>query len=431
MSWRPGKGRRMMAAVGAAAVLLCACGEKETVPEEEPEVPIVFQEQEYFSDTTLLSLVGEADSSELRGVLTALPELDTVEWQDCPLTAAQELELRREFPELTFVWDVPLSGERFPCGSKELSVGDPGEDFSALADTLPLFDGLESVTCEGWAPTAQQAAVLRKNCPDTDFLYTVELFGQSLDTMAEEIDLSGILMEDSLEIETALVHFPHLSQVIMCECGLNNETMDALNQKYEDIRFVWLVNVFGHALRTDATYFIQYNLPPCYLEGSRAKNLHYCTDLIALDLGHTGLLDWELDFLPYMPHLQYLILADCPITDISDMALLPELTYFEAFKCPIGDYSPLLNCPALTDLNICYNFDMNDEDADVLMQMPQLQRLWMYGARISREKIDELIAALPECNVQYVAGPESTGGGWRDHDHYRAMRDAVHMPYMW
>lgn len=419
-------------AAAAALFFLCGCaGKEEEAPEEEEIIPIVFQEREYLPDAASLSVDGEADPDELRAVLEALPEVKSIVWEDCSLTADEQLALREEYPGADFRWSVSVNGERFSTDEEELTVSDPGEEFPALADALSLFGDLRSVVCEGWTPTDEQAAVLRERCPDIDFLYTLDFFGQELDTSVEEIDLSGTPFEDTAALESALVHFPHLGKVVMCECGLDNETMDALNKKYEDIRFVWLVNVFGHGLRTDASYFIQYNLPPCYLEGSRASNLHYCTDLIALDLGHTGLFDWEMDFLPYMPHLQYLILADCHISDISDVALLPELTYFEAFKSPIQDYTPLLSCPLLVDLNICYNNYIDDEDVAVLKQMPQLERLWMYGARISPEGIAELTEALPDTVIQYLPGPESTGGGWRDHDHYRAMRDAFHMRYMW
>lgn len=430
MKRRPRK-RRGMSLAAAVLLLLSGCAAKPEQPEEETEVPVVFQEREYFSDAELLSVEGDADLAELRAVLAALPDIRTVEWVDCPLSADTQLSLRREYPDTLFRWDVSVNGNRFSSSLRELTVSDPGEDFDTLTKSLSLFGELSSVRFVGWAPTNEQAAALRETCPAVEFRYSLELFGLKLDSLAEEIDLSGILFEDTAELEAALVHFPRLGKVVMCECGLKNAVMDELNRKYEDIRFVWLVNVFGHALRTDASYFIQYNLPPCYLEGSRAANLKYCTDLIALDLGHTGLLDWEMDFLPYMPHLQYLILAECQISDISDVALLPELTYFEAFLTPIKDYSPLLECHALTDLNICYNNHISDVDAEVLQQMTQLERLWMYGANISRDKIAALLEALPECNVQYIPGPESTGGGWRDHDHYRAMRDAFHMRYMW
>lgn len=423
--------RRGVGFAAAVMLFLCGCVARGASPEKEAEAPVIFQEQEYYSNDDLLSVEGETDLAELRTVLSALPNIRTVQWSGCSLSSDSQLSLRREYPDTLFRWDVSVNGNRFSSSLRELTVSDPDEDFEMLTKSLSLFDALSSVRFVGWAPTNEQAAALHGSCPAVEFRYSLELFGLELDSSAEEIDLSGIPFEDTSELEAALVHFPHLRKVVMCECGLKNAVMDELNRKYEDIRFVWLVNVFGHALRTDASYFIQYNLPPCYLEGSRAANLKYCTDLIALDLGHTGLLDWEMDFLPYMPHLQYLILAECQISDISDMALLPELTYFEAFLTPIRDYSPLLECHALTDLNICYNDAISDEDLEVLCQMTQLERLWMYGANISRAGTDELLAALPDCNVQYIPGPESTGGGWRDHDHYRAMRDAFQMRYMW
>lgn len=100
------------------------------------------------------------------------------------------------------------------------------------------------------------------------------------------------------------------------------------------------------------------------------------------------------------------------------------------FLNPVRDLSPLLNCPKLTDLNICYMFALPPECSDILKEMTQLERLWFYGQRLGRERLDELMEALPDCDIQYIWGPESTGGGWRQHEHYYAMRDALHMHYM-
>ena len=130
-----------------------------------------------------------------------------------------------------------------------------------------------------------------------------------------------------------------------------------------------------------------------------------------------------------MPHLQYLIIAECHVDDITVVGTLQELTYLEMFLNPCPDLSPLLNCPALTDLNISYDGSLTPDCVDVLKQMTQLERLWFYGQRAG-ERLDELLSSLPDCHIEYAWGPESTDGGWRQHEHYFAMRDALHMYYM-
>ena len=418
--------------------LLCAwfsgCGRAvpAPLPEDTPEPAAVLEGREYGSKTRLISLEGSGVSEkELREVLPLLPGLERLEYPACPFSTETQLALHETFPDVDFIWPVCWADRTVSADSETLELPESTVSWEELKNLLPLFPRLREADLGGRKLTAEELASLWELCPDVDFRCGVELFFRTFDSFAEEIDLSGIPMEDTEEVEAALELFPRLRKVVMCECGLTNETMDALNRKYEDIRFVWLVNVFGCALRTDATGFIQYNLPPCYLEGGRASNLHYCTDLIALDLGHTGLTDEEMDFLPSMPHLQYLILADCHITDISDVALLQELTYFEVFESPVRDFSPLLSCPLLTDLNVSYNACFNEESVEVLRQMTQLERLWMYGTKLSGDELRVLTEALPDCIIQTGPAQSSTGGGWRDHDHYRAMRDALHSRYMW
>lgn len=295
---------------------------------------------------------------------------------------------------------------------------------------LPLFPEATEVALGSARLDTEEITELREHFPDVLFRYEAELFGRSFDSWTEELDLSGLRLKDTAELEESLVHFPKLRKVVMCECGLDNETMDALNRKYEEIRFVWLVNVLGRGVRTDATYFIQYNLPSCRLEGSRAHNLRYCPDMIAVDLGHTGLVNGELDFLAYMPHLKYLIIADSHLTELPEISALKELVYLEAFLSPIKDYTPLLDCPSLTHLNLGYNAYMKDENLEFFRQMTNLEALWLPGARLSSDAVQELKDALPDCEIVtgYIGG--STDGGWRDTDAYRAMRDTVHMPYM-
>ena len=424
----------------AAALLLCAllcgCGGSGTESAEAQDaadIPatVPLGGWDYAPGTHAIFLAGDdVSAEELRAALTALPELRKLEYPHCPYDTGTQLALTADYPEVEFHWPVRWAGQEFHSDDEYLDLQGMEQDMDALLGTLPLFPRLKQVELPGWTVSGAEAAALYATFPDTLFRYETELFGRRFDTAAEEIDLSGVEMEDTGALESALVHFPRLRKVDMCDCGLDNETMDALNRRHEGIEFVWIVQVFCHGIRTDATYYTMYNAERYITPGVGTENFRYCHDMIALDLGHSGASTADLAFLSEMPHLQYLIIAECHVDDITVIGELHELTYLEMFLNPVRDLSPLLNCPKLTDLNICYMFALPPECSDILKEMTQLERLWFYGQRLGRERLDELMEALPDCDIQYIWGPESTGGGWRQHEHYYAMRDALHMHYM-
>ena len=163
---------------------------------------------------------------------------------------------------------------------------------------------------------------------------------------AEEIDLSSMEIESAQWVEERIRDMPQLQKVIMCDCGLGDEEMDALNRRYEDIRFVWTVRMGRISVRTDTNYFAPV-VTGDYVTEIDLGPLKYCTDVVAVDLGHMAVrtCDWARN----MPKLQYLILADTGITDISPLASCENLIFLELFLTAVRDYSPLLSCTRLED----------------------------------------------------------------------------------
>lgn len=385
---------------------------------------------EYAPDTRAIFLAGDDISAEaLRAALAALPALEKLEYPKCGFSPETQLALTADHPEVEFVWPVRWAGTAFESSAEVLEFSGAAPDAAELRRMLPLFPRVREVDLGESTLTAEELCSLRESFPETDFRYTVELLGKTFDSLAEEIDLSTIPLKDTVELEAALPHFQRLRKVDMCECGLDNETMDALNRRHEGIEFVWYVQVFCHEIRTDTTYYSMFNATRYVTPGVGVENFRYCHDMIALDLGHSGANTRDIQFLSEMPHLQYLIIAECHVDDITVVGTLQELTYLEMFLNPCPDLSPLLNCPALTDLNISYDGSLTPDCVDVLKQMTRLERLWFYGQRTG-ERLDELLSSLPDCHIEYAWGPESTDGGWRQHEHYFAMRDALHMYYM-
>jgi len=374
---------------------------------------------------------GAADFDELGARLGFFAGLRSLSVPDDILTAGEQRALAGAFPAVRFHWPVAVDGRLLSSDTTELIL-EPGEalNLAALDEALDLLPALRRVELTGSAvPGADRAAFLDAH-PELEVSWTVELLGETYPWDTPALDFNNVPLADTAEIEAALPYLPRLETVEMCDTGLSNETMDELNRRYENVKFVWRVYFSGYKLRTDAEYFIaaSFGDPPPAINNQHLEILRYCTEMRGLDLGHMYFTD--LSFIQSMPHMTYLILAESSVTDLSPLAGLQELKYLEIFKTGITDLSPLLECPALEDLNICYTWVGADNAMEVLPQMKQLERLWWCNTSLSGAQQAQLQEALPECITFFLRGGESSGGIWRYHDNYYEMRDFFHMYYM-
>ena len=383
------------------------------------------------SRMTWLRLDGKSTSYEtLTQQLNRFPALEKVEVDNVMLSRKEQSMLINQYPHIQFIWTIDISGKRWDNQSQTLTYG-PGDDLDveALREALPFFPHLKTLDLTGCDLTTAAVNDLRRDYPNLNILWEVEFAGQTISCDATEIDFSGTWLGRTDGVEALFQFLPRLERVILCDCGIPNAELDDLNRRYEDIRIVWRVYFANYSVRTDATSFIA----SAYEDGADLFNRHtsvfqYLTDLVALDLGHMFVDD--LSFLQYMPNMQYLILAECPVRDLSYIGQLTKLKYLEIFHTYVRDLSPLLECKNLTDLNISYT-DLTRENAwEVLSQMTWLKRLWYCGPALNSQQQKDLKELLPDCQMFMLPGGEPTGGTWRYHESYYAMRDALGMYYM-
>lgn len=328
---------------------------------------------------------------------------------------------------------VEIGGVIFGTHTPKLVFSGLTVDEKELEEKLGSFPELREADLRGTGIAAETVSALRSRFPQIRFICDVKLLDRLYSSDLEELDLSGIPMEDTAELEKGLPLFPELKKVILCDCGIPDGEMEALGHRHEEIRFVWTVHFSVYSLRTDASYFCASDVPRLgnvapELTGPELEPLRYCTDLEALDLGHMNFRD--LEFLRDMKKLRYLILVQGKFSDIGVLAEMPDLEYVELFNNNrITDLSPLLNCRKLKHLNIGYCYYAGWQ---VLSGMPWLERLWMPHVGISEEELAQLQAALPETEIYApLTDPMgSTGGGWREHPAYYRMRDFFHMDYL-
>ncbi len=369
-------------------------------------------------------------AEELERLVPLLPRLESVDLRRSALGAEETDAFAAAHPELKTIFTVPLWGLEVPGDTEELRLdaGSSG-DAEELAAALGRLRALKKLDLRDCDLTPTQLARVLPVCEGVETDYVIRLYGKVFTADCEEMDLSGTAVDDPGEVEAAAALMPKLKKVVMSDCGVPDEVMDALDRKYENIRFVWTVYFSVYALRTDASFFcaadvpqLNYDAPDLY--DYELYPIRYCRDLIALDLGH--MLITDLSFLYNMPKIQYLILVGGHFKDITPIGSLSELKYLELFQTSPQDISPLLNCKKLEHLNLCYCYGF---DLDPLREMKQLKRLWYVGLGYGRGAW--LAESLPDTQIYCpTADPDgSTGGGWRDDEVYYEMRDAFAMYY--
>ena len=212
--------------------------------------------------------------------------------------------------------------------------------------------------------------------------------------------------------------------------SIPHEDMAAFREEMRSsYKVVWTV-VFTEKFkaRTDAVCFMPSSQNEGRFNEDHVYAMRYFEDLVCIDVGHMKIK--TVDFVTYMPHLKYLILADTSVEDITPLQSCKELVYLELDHCVVRDYTPLLGCTALEDLNLNdYQWKVSIEP---IKQMTWLKNLWV-PTRSYTEKM-ELIEALPNTRVE-IADPATAfvsptqrcpdGTGWRNLKNYYDMRDML------
>ena len=387
------------------------------------EATLMFQGESYAPDTQMLT-VSSLSEDDVKA-LSAFENLSSLDATACAdqamLTAVKQM-----FPELEIRCYVNLSGTAYAWDTAEITLDtiSPAE----AAEALPLLPQLSTLKIT--APAAEDTEALLSFMEQNPHLrvdFDFPVSGIVLNSLAETADFSKQKIDDLDRLESILSKMPNLTTVEMHNCGIDDETMDALNRRHQDIKFIWTITVDGYKLRTDAKWFMPVKMSIFPGDKEMAK-LKYCTDMEAVDIGHIGIIT-NLEWAAYMPNLRFLIFVETSITDLTPLTGLPNLEYLEMFINPIQDISPLATLKNLKHLNLCYV--RCEGDVDVICQMPWLERLWwkVYQNPVSPEDQEKIRAALPDTYVKFNS-TEATSDGWRTHEIYFEMRDFFGMSYM-
>ena len=352
--------------------------------------------------------------------LVFFPELAEVKVLGCE-DYARLKQLQAKYPQWNLTYVFPLGGQEVSYDVKQITA--EAVTLEELEGCLPHLPYLETLELVNPAISAQALLDLREAYPYVDISWEVRIFDLTFGEDTVEADISGNMVEDLEAVEAAFASLPNLEKLIMSDCGIDNETMAAFRERQrENYKVVWTVYLSSLTkCRTDDIYFMPIQQGEYYLLDSHTPNLKYCEDMICIDVGHHAI--HNIDFVAYMPHLKYLIIAHTQVKDISPIVNCQELIYLELDYSPVEDLTPLLEVKSLEDLNLNETYC----DREPLKQMTWLKNLWIPGAGYTL--FTELTEALPDTQVvQNRVSPE--GQSWRNLPNYYAMRDLLGMHYM-
>lgn len=384
----------------------------------------------YSNDTVQLQLKN-ADVPELQEKLPYLPLVRRVHLSGALPTIQQLRDLQSLFPEIRFSWEVDYLGITGDCSTTTLDLSHTTLTHDQMTQLLSWFPLLEQADLRGCTLTEEEILSICAQYPDSFFLWDAQVAGLSFPTDSTVIDISGQPLDNTLEVEAMLPCFPNLETVVMSHCGIDDVTMDDLNQRYEDIRFIWSVQIGDVYVRTDAQFFYPFTFRKDMIVTTEdLYPLRYCTDMVAIDIGHMTTVT-NCDWAAYMPNLKYLILAETAITDLTPLSGLKNLAFLEIFTTNITDYSPLLGCTGLEDLNLGNTYG----DPAPITQMTWLKNLWWSGVHGTVGKpcsnaMAVLTEALPNTRMKFILSTPNAKNGWRQLDNYYAMRDLMGVFYL-
>lgn len=392
---------------------------------------VTIDNQKYRTDITTLDISGHgfSDTKAFIQKLNYLPDLETVIFGDVSIPETEKEMLAAAYPDIKFdvLGTYEIYGKQVLENCEKLDLRDVHLD-SSLCDQLALLPQLKEVDLHDQPLSIEDRIKLTKEFPEVSFGWVVNFEDEEYDSSITELDLSDRkYTEDDLErIKHAVQQFPDLEKVILCNCGLSNDTLTEfqkeLDKEHINVRVVWRVYIGTQwSLRTDAVAFsvLIVNYKHIRMTSDNLYVLKYCPDLLALDLGHQALTD--LSVIPeYLPDLRLLIVADNCVWDLSPLSQLKHLHYLEIFLNRVSDLSPLADLHELVDVNISYN---PISDVTPLLNSPMMQRVWMEATYTGYNGQALLQEAYPDARI-VLFGSGSVDQGWRwGNPRYEQMMD--------
>lgn len=297
------------------------------------------------------------------------------------------------------------------------------EEVDRLISVLPALTSLKtlelgSANAEDPVISWEQVRALEKGLPQATLNYTFSLRGYPFQLSDQILNLNHLVFEDEGELAEQIAScMPNLKVLDMDSCGVSNESMAAIRDRFPNVNVVWRVWIGAdYSTRTDVERLMisnpdrggDLNTP------ESIAGLFYCNKIKYLDMGHNYLMT-DISFIRNMPDLEVLIIAMTAIKDISPLAGCKNLNYLEYQTSAASDLSPLSGLTKLKDLNICYDFALRD--IRPIMNL-DLDRLYIGClSPVPPEQIAQYRQLHPNCIVNDTT-EDPTEESWRYGDIY-------------
>ena len=341
---------------------------------------------------------------------------------------------------------TPTYDLNFSIGEQQISASMTSLDLSQataeevdrLISVLPALTSLNTLelgTADGENPVIswEQVRALEEGLPQATLNYTFSIRGYLFHLSDQILNLNHLVFEDEGALAEQIAScMPNLKVLDMDSCGVSNESMAAIRERFPNVNVVWRVWIGAdYSTRTDVERLMisnpdrggDLNTP------ESIAGLFYCNKVKYLDMGHNYLMT-DISFIRNMPDLEVLIIAMTAIKDISPLAGCKNLNYLEYQTSAASDLSPLSGLTKLKDLNICYDFALRD--IRPIMNL-ELDRLYIGClSPVPPEQIAQYRQLHPNCIVNDTTedpteeswryGDIHHNGGWEAAPRYEKLR---------
>ena len=376
----------------------------------------------YPSDVSQLTV--ENADADVQPLFAALKNLIRLDLTACDVSDDTFRSLSKSLPECLIVINVELCGRQYRTDDTAVVLN--GEITQADADRVGFFRNLKTLDARNCTSTELVDKIIADH-PDVKLNEPIDFLGVTVGIFDETVDLRG--HKYSLEsVRTALAEIvpkmPFLRKIDMCGCGLSNSEMEQLCGEYPDIKFVWILH-FGHwKLRTDAVAFsaLNSNDQEFYTQAHYAPIFKYCTDLRALDLGHSLITD--ISAISSLKKLRAVILTDNKITDISAFAELKDLEFIEMnVSNRVKSVEPLRNLENLRFVNLWGSMEITD--LSPLYNHDKLE-IAILERTIPKEERDRFKESNPNCATFFKVDSSkvTTNSTWRENPYRVRLKQA-------
>ena len=388
------------------------------------------------ADETIVCATGTT-LSDIATLLTALPKLKTVDVRNTDVLAGDIATLQGEHPEVAFLTQAYLLGERYDTTKTSLQLA-AAESFDAkqLGDQLVFFPRLTELDLREVPAVEQDISALSERYPALQIHWMVpilEALGEDGDTEplnlrvdsdTESLDLRGYTISDLATFKQKLKWLKKLTYLDLCNCGPSDQEMAQLRSEFPQVKVVWMLHVGYWEIRTDIKGFsmAQYGEHEGvrftkigeesrryrWVDNEQIAKLRYCTDIVALDIGHSHLIS-DISFVRELPKLRFLVISLTKVRDLSPVRTLKNLIFFEMFDLKQTDVSVLYDLPQLEYLNCSANLIT---DIKPFLSLTNLKRLWIIKCGFPDETLHALKVGLPN-TIVIAKGKHPTDTGWR------------------